>query len=1130
MNKKLLLILLALSGLFLITNVKAQILISGFMANPATNNDAPYEYIQLIATQNINFTTSPYSVVWANNGIANSSGWVQGGTVTYGFDLTSGNVNKGDVFYVGGDGKMIDGAGSTSMSSEIWIRAINTSTTTGDGFGTNGNTGQMGNGGLSADGLAVFTGTTQFLTATSIPIDAVFYGTGINNARPASGGYTLPDNDHYNNSGGTFGNGTNTFILPNPTANNSYIKLTGTYLQSVQKWDVIRSGSIIALTTASPVSTIATGILFDVPKPSIYLSATKSGASYVTQGSTNNILQAFRIEVKDMAAILDTMKIKLGGSFSQADINHIKLIYSKDAIYQSGDSIIKTLNTVNPGIISFDNIAFTLDSASIGYLLIAVDISSAATTNDSIYVDSVYFKDFIFRKAKFYGVQPLPAGGERTIIPSGSANITTTYLNDFGTFNVGNISPEQVFTISGSDLSPASGNIMVIPTPGFLVSFTSGSGYSSTKITRAYTSSSLSPVNVYVVFNPVAYNKVSSSITIGGGGASPIFIPVSGTGTCGDHTAPVVDTAFAVSLSRIKVVFSEAVSITAETLTNYQIMNGISTAKRTTSLDTVYLTLTTPLQTAVAATLQVRNIQDTCINHNTMTLVQTFQVKYGQIKIKDYNIKEVTSINATTGQADSVNIYCRLKGVIQSINFSQNANNSTFYIHDNTDGIVVNRTGAIPVFNVRRGDKIRVIGRIQQTNGLTRITADSIVVVDSFQQLRTPVVSAKLNENTESEVIRINNLRLINAALWPVNAGPSRNVTATNGKDTFTITIFTRCNIQGTPAPTSLFDIIGLGSQNDNSMPYTAGYTIWPRDLNDLIIHPPYPTYTIAEVHGENPITGIADSIGIYCKLIGVVHGINDGTTGLSFTIIDKTGGINVFNSVNTNPPYTVTEGDEVAVIGTIQQYFGLTEIYPDTIKVITSGQTLMSPVVVYVLDESTESKLLQIKNLTIVPPSQWPVSTLNNIVDVEVTDGAHNYMVRINKNCDIQGTPVPIGNFDVTGIGSQYDPTAPYTNNYYIIPRYKTDIEKSNGIKESVILNMVSLFPNPSYGSFLIQNGTRNKLIIEVFNPIGQEVYKTSSAFTFQQIDLPGSKGLYMVKVTDVTSLESKTMKIELK
>ena len=50
-----------------ITN--GQIVISGFEANPA-GTDSPYEYVQLKATQAIDFSVTNYSVVFANNGTA----------------------------------------------------------------------------------------------------------------------------------------------------------------------------------------------------------------------------------------------------------------------------------------------------------------------------------------------------------------------------------------------------------------------------------------------------------------------------------------------------------------------------------------------------------------------------------------------------------------------------------------------------------------------------------------------------------------------------------------------------------------------------------------------------------------------------------------------------------------------------------------------------------------------------------------------------------------------------------------------------------------------------------------------------------------------------------------------------
>jgi hypothetical protein len=255
------LLILAALAVMLGGEVKADFVISGFLANPS-GNDSFYEYVQFYALQDINFTTSNYSVVWNNNGTATSAGWAAGGTTTYKFNLTSGSVTAGQTFYVGGSGKLINGAGSTDISSAIWIRTINTNTTVGDGFGTAGGTGGVwGNGGGNADGIAVFSGTT--VTSTSTPIDALFFGTGVGSAKPATGGYIMPTNDRYSNTQGTFGNGTNTYLYADP-GGGAYTKLTGIYDLSTNSWSTARVGSQI--TSPTSLSQIASGIS-TVPEP-----------------------------------------------------------------------------------------------------------------------------------------------------------------------------------------------------------------------------------------------------------------------------------------------------------------------------------------------------------------------------------------------------------------------------------------------------------------------------------------------------------------------------------------------------------------------------------------------------------------------------------------------------------------------------------------------------------------------------------------------------------------------------------------------------------------------------------------------------------------------------------------------
>lgn len=262
---------------FLVNSINAQIIITGLMADPwGTNNpikgtvykkgmveythDGGYEYIQLMATEDIDFSKTPYSVVTANNGgerMATAKGWTEGGKTTFKFDLTSGKAAKGTFFYVGSPSKVIAGYHSKGKSANIshanWIRTIASNAKSkkvlGDGFGNAiGGSGILGNpikentDNPDADGIAVFKGTQ--VTAKSLPIDATFFGTAIGvTAGNENKGYLLPNNDYYKNTSGKsrFGEAGNTFYFEqtSPTAN-VFMKLGGVYNTDKKMWETPR--------------------------------------------------------------------------------------------------------------------------------------------------------------------------------------------------------------------------------------------------------------------------------------------------------------------------------------------------------------------------------------------------------------------------------------------------------------------------------------------------------------------------------------------------------------------------------------------------------------------------------------------------------------------------------------------------------------------------------------------------------------------------------------------------------------------------------------------------------------------------------------------------------------------------
>jgi hypothetical protein len=237
------------------TITQAPIVIAGFMADVEGTPDPNGEYIQFLATRDIDFSVTPYCVVTHNTNSGYQptgvpvNGWAMGGSRSYKFDLTSGTVSKGQYFYVGNSVKLINGVGSTSIADANWIVSRNTQTTPGDGLG-NANGDLLLNGvSLFTDGIAVFEGTT--IDRTSVPTDVVitgYNGAILNIAQDA--GLRIGNTDWYDIVNPVtlepqpyYKQGSNTICLlrPSPTNSGWFHKLGGVYNASLGRWTKARA-------------------------------------------------------------------------------------------------------------------------------------------------------------------------------------------------------------------------------------------------------------------------------------------------------------------------------------------------------------------------------------------------------------------------------------------------------------------------------------------------------------------------------------------------------------------------------------------------------------------------------------------------------------------------------------------------------------------------------------------------------------------------------------------------------------------------------------------------------------------------------------------------------------------------
>lgn len=193
--------------------------------------------------------------------------------------------------------------------------------------------------------------------------------------------------------------------------------------------------------------------------------------------------------------------------------------------------------------------------------------------------------------------------------------------------------------------------------------------------------------------------------------------------------------------------------------------------------------------------------------------------------------------NNTGGVADSINVRVRTTGVV--LGFNKRPAGLEFHIFDRTSnaGIGIFRTTGNLGYNVNEGDSIRVVGTVGQFNGLSQINVDSVTLISSGITLPAPQVVTAMTENTESRLIRINNLNMVNPAQWPTPGatGSGATVRVTNGVDSFDVRIDGDVNLFGSPAPTGTFDMIGIGGQFTTATPRVGGFQLLPRYVADLV-------------------------------------------------------------------------------------------------------------------------------------------------------------------------------------------------------------------------------------------------------------------------------------------------------
>lgn len=413
-----------------------------------------------------------------------------------------------------------------------------------------------------------------------------------------------------------------------------------------------------------------------------------------------------------------------------------------------------------------------------------------------------------------------------------------TLLTGFTQF-VGNPSAEQSFDVTGSNLIS---DITITVSGDYQISETSG-GTFGTSITLTENSGSVATTPIYVILNGGAAANPSNGIaTLTAAGANTVEVILEGqilnpvptvfgspstlngfthfVGTPSAEQTIEVSGEFLTSDLAVTAPGDYEVSLTSGA--NFAASVSLTPSSGVVPNTTVYVRLN-------GAAQNYTQNGDVVISSQDATSVN-IALEGETLDYTLYPIGVVTT-NDADGVADSLDVYAELRGIVHCIDFDGNDGYSFAIIDGVGDGINVFNFNDVDNYVVTEGDSIGVKGYIDQFNGLTQIFAEEITVFNQGNATVTPLIVTELNETTESQLVTLEGLTLVDGETnWPNNG----NINVTNGSDIFTVRVVAASPLSGEPTPSGAFDITGLGGQFDNSSPYDGGYQLFPCDVTEL--------------------------------------------------------------------------------------------------------------------------------------------------------------------------------------------------------------------------------------------------------------------------------------------------------
>jgi hypothetical protein len=249
------------------------------------------------------------------------------------------------------------------------------------------------------------------------------------------------------------------------------------------------------------------------------------------------------------------------------------------------------------------------------------------------------------------------------------------------------------------------------------------------------------------------------------------------------------------------------------------------------------------------------------VSNTNIVKPDTFRITILDNDLPIYSIGKINKQTKTDGQPDSLNVRCRIQGVVYGIN--TRSSGLGFTIKDYTGGIGVFSSSKTFGYTVKEGDSVMIQGTVGQFQGTAQLgDLDTVIRRLSGVALQKPRLVTAITESAESDLVEMRRVKLVDPIEWPesplnANAWSYVRIEGSNGRID-TLYIDAESDIDGTPAPKGYMNIVGIGAQFDNKVPYKEKYVLAPRRLTD------FSTATLPVIRFETTtaeITELADSL-----------------------------------------------------------------------------------------------------------------------------------------------------------------------------------------------------------------------------------------------------------------------------